>query len=83
MITALAASWIVADPSDSSAWINSLGDTELKTRLTSQLLVSSASALPAITFEVTENLPADQRTSARATGLAQLAYPWNPSPEWR
>lgn len=74
LITALASSWVTADLAEAGAWINTLGDAELKKRLTALLLVSSASALPATTFEITETLPVDQRTSARATGLAQLAY---------
>lgn len=74
LIAALAAPWIVADLSASSAWIDTLNDPDLKRRLTSLLLVTSGSALPATTFEVTENLPVDRRIPARANGVAQLAY---------
>ncbi len=74
LITALAGSWIVADLHASAAWISTLADPDLKKRLESVLLDSGASALPATTFEITESMPVDQRTGARATGIGQLAY---------
>ncbi len=74
LIAALAAPWVVADLHESGAWIKTVADPDLKQRLSSLLLSTSASALPATVFEVTESLPVAERTGARATGIAQLAY---------
>lgn len=74
LITALAGPWVVADLHESGDWIKTIIDPLLRDRLTNLLLVTSAGALPATAFEITEHLPVAQRTAARATGIGQLAY---------
>lgn len=74
LILALASPWIVADLTASAAWIQSLSDPGLRRRLESQLLVAQSSARPRIAFNLSENLPREQRIIARATSINQLAY---------
>jgi hypothetical protein len=73
LIVAVAGPWLIGDLKGSEAWIRSLPESPLKERLLTQFGAAHGVGNPHETFRWSENLPVEQRMSARSMSVIQLA----------